>query len=101
MRILVIAGNMVVWALVGVLLLSAPPEIPLYYSRVWGEAQVATKWEVLLIPLILNTGHLVAYLITTKLFTGDEVFTRIVRVFTIAQSVICIGILIRLLLLLT
>lgn len=96
MRVIIIASNLIVWALVGVLLLTAPPEIPLYSARAWGEARIATRWEVLLIPLILNVGHAGAWWFIHRCFGSEAVFTRIARWFMIAQSIIATGILIRL-----
>lgn len=101
MRILVITSNIVVGALVAVLLLTAPPEIPLYYSRAWGENQVATKWAVLLFPIMLNVTFFVTNWFVRKKFAEEEVFARIAGAVLFAQSLLIVGILVRTLLVLS
>lgn len=44
-------------------LFSLPPEIPLFYSRPWGESQLAPAVSIWLLPLtLLATGSLNLYL---------------------------------------
>lgn len=95
MRLLAITSNIVVWALVAVLLLTAPPEIPLYYSRVWGENQIATKWALLLLPLLMNIAFFVTNWFIHKKFTEQETFAHISRTVLFVQTLIIVGILIR------
>ena len=95
MRTLVIISNIIVIALVSALLLTAPPEIPLYYSRLWGEAQVASKWELLLFPILMNGAFLITNWFIKRRFGGDEAFTLVARMFLLFQTIIVTGILIR------
>lgn len=95
MRLLVITSNIVVWALVAVLLLTAPPEIPLYYSRIWGESQIATKWALLLLPFLMNMAYYITNWFMHKRFTEEETFAHIARTILFVQSLIVVGILIR------
>lgn len=95
MRLLVIIGNIIVWVLVAGLLLTAPPEIPLYFSRAWGENQIASKWAVLLLPFLMNTTFFVSNWFIKKKFAEDEDFGKITRTILIVQVVVIISILIR------
>lgn len=95
MRTVVVVSNVFVVGLTVLVLIVAPPEIPLYYSRSWGEARVGTRWEVLLIPIVLNIAHIVTWWFVSRRFRDDIPFTRIALSFMIAQSVIAVGILIR------
>ena len=95
MRLLVIISNIIVWVLVAGLLLTAPPEIPLYYSRIWGENQIASKWAVLLLPFLMNITFVVSNWFIKKKFTEDEEFGKIARTMLIVQVVVMVGILIR------
>ena len=90
MRTLVILSNIIVWAIVAALLMTAPPEIPLYYSRLWGEAQVATKWELILLPVLMNISFYVTHWFIHKRFVDEPVFTSIARAFLLTQSIIII-----------
>lgn len=31
-----------------------PPQIPLFYSRPWGESQLADYWSIFILPIFLN-----------------------------------------------
>ncbi|MBP6993753.1 hypothetical protein KBB12_00745 [Candidatus Woesebacteria bacterium] len=95
MRLLAIISNIIVWVLVAGLLLTAPPEIPLYFSRVWGESQIASKWAVLLLPFLMNVTFIVSNWFTKQKFSEDEEFGKITRTILIVQVVVIIGILIR------
>ena len=35
-----------------------PPEVPIYYSHQWGEMQLGSKWELLLIPIIMISFYI-------------------------------------------
>lgn len=95
MRLLVIISNIIILALVSVLLLTAPPEIPLYYSRAWGESQIASKWELLLFPILMNIAFFITHWFIKRKFIDDEIFARIARVVLFFQTIIVTGILIR------
>ncbi len=95
MRTLVLLSNVIVWAIVAALLLVAPPEIPLYYSRFWGEAQIATKWELILLPLLMNIAFYVTHWFVHKRFVDEPVFARIARAFLFTQAAVIITILAR------
>lgn len=31
-----------------------PPQIPLFYSQLWGEGQLADSWLIIILPVFLN-----------------------------------------------
>lgn len=57
-----------------------PPQIPLFYSRTWGEDQLADIWLILLIPFFLHFFVIINNYIYKRSFFPDHVFERIVEV---------------------
>jgi len=95
-KVLVILGNAVVISIVLVLLLVAPPDIPLYYSRSWGENQLASKWALILLPVLMNMAFAVcAWIMYTK-FPEEMLLHRIVRFALVMNVVLTVSILMRL-----
>jgi len=94
-RTIFIASNIAVWALSITIIIVAPPEIPLFYSRVWGEGQVASKWEILLLPVLMNVAFFVSSWFAKKKFATEPNFTKFANIILAAQVLIIIGIAIR------
>lgn len=79
-----------------VLLLVAPPEVPLYYSRVWGEQQLASKWALILLPTLMNIAFLITKWIMYKKFLHETLLHHVVRFALFVQVALTISILLRL-----
>lgn len=54
-----------------------PPQIPLFYSRPWGESQLADTWMIFLIPLVLNLLYMTNGYLYKKIFFGNDLIKRI------------------------
>lgn len=48
-----------------------PPQIPLFYSKPWGEDQLAEVWMIFLLPVLLDIFVVGNYFIVKKIFSGD------------------------------
>lgn len=55
-----------------------PPQIPLYYSRVTGEEQIADAFYLLLIPLLSTAIVMLNRIIANKLFSDNEFMKQII-----------------------
>ena len=62
---------------------SMPPQIPLFYSRPWGEDQLADWWMILILPILLNILYVINNFIYRKLFTGNEFVKKIIDILNI------------------
>ena len=54
-----------------------PPEIPLFYSRIWGESQIANRWLIVILPLLMNYFYLQNIIIRKKLFPENIFFKKV------------------------
>jgi len=95
MKIFIILSNIIAISLTVILILKAPPEIPLYYARIWGEDQLGMKWEIVLLPILINIGFFVTDRFTHLVSQEDIVFIRIARGTVIALTILAIGVLMR------
>lgn len=48
-----------------------PPQIPLFYSKPWGEDQLAEVWMIFLLPVLLDIFVVGNYFIVKKIFSDD------------------------------
>ncbi|MBI5127561.1 hypothetical protein HZA76_03860 [Candidatus Roizmanbacteria bacterium] len=55
---------------------SLPPQLPLFYSHPWGEAQLVDTWMIFLIPLLLNLLYVVNNYLYKKFFSGNELIKK-------------------------
>ncbi len=77
LRLLVVA-NFIMAAVFALRFSTLPPQIPLFYSRAWGEAQLADWWYLAILPILMN-GLFVLNVYIQKRFFGDN--TLVVRIF--------------------
>ena len=47
-------ANLLMVAVFAIRFTHLPPQIPLFYSRPWGEPQLADLWYILLLPIFMN-----------------------------------------------
>ncbi len=74
-----IVGNIVMF---GILLLrfnSLPPQIPLFFSRPWGEDQLVDTWMIIILPLILNILFFINMWLYKRFFLGNEFEKKIIN----------------------
>lgn len=57
---------------------SLPPQLPLFYSRSWGEDQLAEYWYIFILPLFLHAFIFLNIYIYNQLFFPDRLIRRIV-----------------------
>lgn len=76
---------------------SLPPQIPLFYSQVWGQDQLVDYWTLLLLPALLHLFFFLNIFLYNKLFFPDHFIRKITAVsnivLTIALSLIFLKIL--------
>jgi len=65
-----------------------PNQIPLFYSRPWGESQIAEIWYIALLPILMHLLFFLNVFIINRYFKDDEMFTKL---FTIANYCIIIA----------
>ena len=54
-----------------------PPQIPLFYSRPWGEEQLAPKYQIIFLPAIALFIFLFNFFSSTQLFPKETLLSRI------------------------
>ncbi len=67
--------------MIGILLLrlgSLPPQIPLFFSRPWGEDQLVDTWMILILPFLLNILYFINMWIYRRFFPGNEFVKKII-----------------------
>jgi hypothetical protein len=96
-----IAGDVVMAAISAWKFKLLPQEVPLFYSKPWGEEQVADIWFILLIPIFMHLLY-IANIFLSKRFAKDEPVLQ--KMFWIGNGIIIFGftsIFIRIILLVT
>lgn len=56
---------------------SMPPQIPLFYTRPWGEDQIVDFWAIFLIPVLANAIFFVNDYFYKRFFLGNELVKKI------------------------
>jgi len=49
-----------------------PPRIPLFYSKIWGEDQLAESWMIFLLPIFMTIFVIVNTFIKNKFFPDNH-----------------------------
>lgn len=78
-----------------------PEQIPLFYSRPWGEAQLADVWYILLLPILVHLFYFFNTYIIKRFFRDDVLFPRMFSVTTSVLIIVCTGIFLKILFLVT
>src|SRR3972149_6327228 len=52
-----------------------PPQIPLFYSQLWGESQLADSWVIFILPIFMNILFFINQYIFNK-FYSDNIFIK-------------------------
>lgn len=80
---------------------SIPDEIPLFYSRPWGDAQLVEYWYILLLPLIMHFFYFLNQWLEKKYAGHNHLISRILIIMTYLDIVVFTSIYIRILILIT
>lgn len=54
-----------------------PPQIPLFYSRLWGEDQLADLWLIFLLPFFMNLLYFFNKDILKRFYSENELVKNI------------------------
>jgi len=52
-----------------------PPQIPLFYSQLWGESQLADVWLIFVLPIFMNFLFFINQFVFNK-FYSDNIFIK-------------------------
>ncbi|MEK7177955.1 MAG: hypothetical protein AAB705_03960 [Patescibacteria group bacterium] len=52
-----------------------PPQIPLFYSQLWGESQLADSWVIFILPIFMNILYITNQYIFNK-FYSENIFIK-------------------------
>ena len=74
---LLITGNIAMIVTFFIRIKTLPPQVPLFYSRPWGENQLADTWMVFLIPVLLDFLFIVNNWLYNKFFNGNQLIKSI------------------------
>lgn len=80
---------------------SLPPQIPLFYSRPWGEDQLVDLWFIALLPILLNTLFFINKWVAVKFFTDSPFIVKLIQNFNWFLIVVFSGVFIKIILLVT
>lgn len=69
-----------------IILSTLPDQIPLFYSRPWGETQLADKWQFLILPASLGVMGLVNLILASQLHTSQKALKRTVMLTVVLLS---------------
>lgn len=68
--------------MIGVLLLRfnhLPPQIPLYFSKPWGEDQLVDNWMIFLLPVLLDILYFANVSLVKRYFKENELVKKIIQ----------------------
>lgn len=54
-----------------------PPQLPLFYSRQWGENQLADSWLIFVLPIFLNLLYFINENILKRFYSENEFIKNI------------------------
>ncbi len=57
-----------------------PPEVPLFYSRPWGEAQLAKPWSLWILPGLTLLTIIVNGMIGAQVFEKNKLLSRMLMI---------------------
>lgn len=80
---------------------SLPPQLPLYYSRPWGEDQLVDWWMLFSLPVIMNILSFFNLFFVNKFFPNNEFVSKIVHYFNVALTLTLTTVFIKILFLVT
>lgn len=101
MILTLIISNILVVAIFLLNINRMPPELPLYYSRPPGEAQIAPWWMLFSLPLIMNGFVVVNGYLARRVFKNNPLIGQTFRVFTIGAIVALTLVFLKIILLIT
>lgn len=101
MKKLLIGVNIIIIAITAWKFNSFPEEVPLYYSRPWGDEQIGEIWHIVLLPILMNFIYFANMEITRRFFQQDQKIVDITRKFTMGLVMLFAFIYLRIIFLVT
>jgi hypothetical protein len=85
---LLILTQLLMVALFAITFRSLPPEIPLYFSHAWGEMQLGSKWEIMIIPIVSISFYIVLnYYKRRAIYSREINMAKIITFMNITQMI--------------
>ncbi len=56
---------------------SLPPQIPLFFSRPWGEDQLVLSWLILILPILMNIFYFVNLFVYRRFFFDNKFVEKV------------------------
>ncbi|CAN5238632.1 hypothetical protein BH09PAT2_BH09PAT2_03860 [soil metagenome] len=78
-----------------------PEQIPLFYSRPWGEPQIVDYWYIALLPVLMHIFYFINILLCKKIFPNQKIPQKIFTISTLIGIGLFSVIFIRIVLLVT
>lgn len=66
---------------------SLPPQLPFWFSRPWGDDQLAAPWWLLMLPASVIVWHLVNSLVSIYVLHDHRIFSKILFLTSLMLSV--------------
>ena len=73
-----IISNVLMVTVFGIFLNRLPPQLPLFFSKVWGEDQLGELWMIFLIPICLNSFYFLNAFMEKKIFANNKYITQLI-----------------------
>ncbi|PIV09433.1 hypothetical protein COS31_02345 [Candidatus Roizmanbacteria bacterium CG02_land_8_20_14_3_00_36_15] len=78
MKKLLISSDLLMLAVFLIRISSLPPQIPLFYSKSWGEDQLVDSWMIFILLIIMNGSIFVNKIVYQKYFGGNHFAKKII-----------------------
>ncbi len=78
-----------------------PPQIPLFYSRPWGEDQLVDYWFIFILPFLLHVYIFLNIYIYNKYYLPNQLVKKILDTTNWLFILICSGIFLKIIFLIT
>ena len=78
MEIVLILSNLLVLVIFILRFSHLPPQIPLFYSKLWGEDQLADTWMIVFIPILINAFYFLNIYIYRRFFSQIVIVKKII-----------------------
>lgn len=101
MIIPLLIADVIVAAIVFFLYNRLPPQLPLFYSRPWGEAQLGDLWMLGIIVVLAHGFYFVNIFISKRFFKGEKFIASLLRIVNLSIITVSSLIVIKIVLLVT
>ncbi len=78
-----------------------PPQIPLFYTKPWGEDQLAELWVIFLIPFLFNFYYFINQYIKTRFFKENDFVEKLFFYTNLSNSLLGLLFFLRIILIIT